>query len=41
MCSQYYSLVQELPSRVLAVLNIIALFKTHFDELLKEIFMEI
>jgi hypothetical protein len=41
MRAQYCFVVQELPSRVLAVLNIIALFKTHFDELLKEIFMEI
>jgi hypothetical protein len=30
-----------LPSCVLTVLNIIALFKTHLDEILKEIFMEI
>jgi len=41
MRGQYCFVVQELPSRVLSVLNIIALFKTHFEELLKEMFMEI
>jgi hypothetical protein len=41
MRAQYYSVVQELPSRVSAVLNTTTLFKTHFDELLKEIFVEI
>jgi len=41
MRAQYYSAIQELPSRVLAILNITALFKTHFDELLKEILMEV